>query len=219
MFSSYDTVVTDDAARRTFSVQPRGYREAIARALSNEDQQFAATRWSDALSSSPRRCGWGGERFGTRLVDRRQRASCVSPEETFAAIERIGGRTGWYYGDWLWRLRGIMDEAVGGAGLRRGRRDPEGLQPGDTVDWWRVEAIDRPRLLRLRAEMRLPGRAWLQFEVKPTARGCEVHQTAIFDPMGLFGLAYWYALWPIHSFVFAGMIRGITRAAEFTTAS
>ncbi len=212
----YETVVTDDAAMRTFSVKPRGYREAIARALSNEDQQFAATRWSDALSSSPspRRSGWGGERFGTRLVDRRQLSSHVSSERVFAAIERIGGRTGWYYGDWLWRLRGLIDEAVGGAGHRRGRRDPDRLQPGDTVDWWRVEAIERSRLLRLRAEMRLPGRGWLQFEVQPATSGCEVHQTAIFDPEGLLGLAYWYALWPIHSFVFAGMIRGISRAAE-----
>jgi hypothetical protein len=104
---------------------------------------------------------------------------------------------------------------VGGAGMRRGRRDPEHLRLGDTVDWWRVDAIEEGRLLRLAAEMRLPGRAWLQFEVDSDgARGSTLRQTALFDPKGLGGRVYWYALWPLHQYVFAGMLRAMARAAQ-----
>jgi hypothetical protein len=110
-------------------------------------------------------------------------------------------------------LRGLVDLAVGGPGLRRGRRDPEAVRVGDTLDFWRVEAIEPGRLLRLAAEMRLPGRAWLQFEVTPAGGGSLIRQTALFDPVGLAGLLYWYGLWGIHQLVFAGMLRRIARAA------
>ena len=135
----------------------------------------------------------------------------------FRPIEQIGGQTGWYYGNWLWKLRGWLDLLVGGVGLRRGRRDPVDLQVGDAVDFWRVETVDSGRRLRLAAEMKLPGRAWLEFEVTPTANGSLIRQTAIFDPVGLGGLAYWYALYPVHRLVFAGMLNGIVRAAEGNT--
>jgi hypothetical protein len=121
---------------------------------------------------------------------------------------------GWYYGNALWRLRGLLDLAVGGPGLRRGRRDPESVMPGDTLDFWRVEAVEPDRLLRLGAEMRLPGRAWLQFEVTPEDGGSVIRQTALFDPVGVRGLLYWYGLWGIHRMVFAGMLRNIVRAVE-----
>ena len=137
----------------------------------------------------------------------------LPPEEAFAPIQRIGGHEGWYYGNVLWRLRGLLDLPFGGAGTRRGRRDPVHLLPGDTVDFWRVEAIEPDRLLRLSAEMSLPGRAWLQFEVEPSPGGSIIRQTAIFDPVGLLGRLYWYSIWPIHGFVFNGMIRGIAQAA------
>jgi hypothetical protein len=127
-------------------------------------------------------------------------------------IRRIGGKTGWYYGNSLWRLRGFLDLLVGGAGLRRGRRDPEWLIPGDTVDFWRVEAFEPDSLLRLFAEMKLPGRAWLQFEVTGGDAGTTICQTAIFDSVGIYGLLYWYALYPLHELVFAGMLRGIVKA-------
>ena len=130
------------------------------------------------------------------------------------ALPEIGGEAGWYYGNWLWRIRGLLDRLVGGVGLRRGRRDPATLRPGDTVDFWRVEAVEDPTLLRLQAEMRLPGRAWLQFEVNAAPEGAIIRQTAIFDPHGLAGVIYWYALYPIHQFVFAGMIRNIAAAAR-----
>jgi hypothetical protein len=127
---------------------------------------------------------------------------------------RIGGRTGWYSARWLWTLRGVLDRSVGGPGLRRGRRDPTGLRVGDTLDFWRVEEFQPDRLLRLRAEMRVPGRAWLQFEVEPDGSGSTITQTALFDPAGVAGLGYWYAVWPFHHRVFDGMLHGIARAAE-----
>jgi uncharacterized protein YbjT (DUF2867 family) len=211
----HPTVVRDDSARRLFPIQPVGVREAIARALRNEDSRFAQTRWSDALSSAagaPRQ--WGGARFGNRLVDSRSAQVAASPCEVFAAVERIGGGKGWYYADWLWRLRGWLDLLMGGVGMRRGRRDPERLRTGDTLDCWRVESIAAGERLRLTAEMKLPGRAWLEFEVEPDGNGARLRQTATFDPLGLWGLAYWYGVWPLHQLVFAGMLRGITRAAE-----
>ena len=210
-----ETVVTDDAAERLFpGIRPRGIAEAIARARAKEAREFAETRWSDPLSSlrSPR--AWGGVRFGSRLVDSRVIRSRGTPSAAFASVERIGGATGWYYGTFLWRIRGWLDLLAGGPGLRRGRRDPVHLLPGDTVDFWRVEAIEPGRSLRLAAEMRLPGRTWLQFEVTPDGDGTVVRQTVIYEPVGLLGLTYWYAMYPVHGLVFAGMLRGIVRDAE-----
>ena len=207
----HETVVKDDRSLQMFQIRPRGIRAAIERALMNEDLDMAATRWSDALSSRGPTRAWGGVKFGSRLVDSRVARAAYPPAEAFRPIRRIGGRAGWYFGNWLWRLRGFIDLLVGGAGLRRGRRDPNSLLPGDTVDFWRVEAYEPDRLLRLFAEMKLPGRAWLQFEVDEDELGTIIRQTAVFDPMGLFGLVYWYALFPVHSLVFAGMLRGIMR--------
>lgn len=205
------TLVRSDEALRVFPVRPRGMREAIARAIQLEDAEAARTRWSDALSSSALRPGaYGGVRFGSRIVDSRTVHVDVPPAAAFAPIRRIGGRSGWYAGNVLWRLRGRLDLLAGGVGMRRGRPDPEQLHEGDALDFWRVEAYVPDRLLRLRAEMRLPGRAWLQFEVEPQpGGGSEIRQTALFDPLGLGGLAYWYALYPLHQAVFAGMLRGI----------
>ena len=209
-----ETVVRDPApARDLLGVRPRGARAAIARALVNEDQEFAATRWSDAISSGPAPRSFGGASVGSRLVDSRVARVPVPPDVAFGPIRRIGGRQGWYYGNALWRVRGFLDLPFGGAGTRRGRRDPVHLLPGDTVDFWRVEAIEDDRLLRLRAEMRLPGRAWLQFEVVPEPGGSIIRQTAIFDPSGVLGRLYWYSIWPVHGLVFRGMVRGIARAA------
>jgi uncharacterized protein YbjT (DUF2867 family) len=208
-----ETVVQDDSARRAFTLRPRGVREALARALANEDVEFAATRWSDAASAIGTSPGWGGVKFGSRLVDSRVIEVECRPARAFGPIERIGGATGWYYGNLLWRLRGWLDLLVGGAGLRRGRRDKRSLRPGDTLDFWRVEAIEPGRLLRLAAEMKLPGRAWLQFEVEGTGTGSRIRQTALFDPAGLSGLLYWYALYPLHQLVFSGMLGGIAREA------
>jgi hypothetical protein len=208
------TLVQDTTALRAFSVRPRGLREAIARALINEDHEFAQTRWSDALSSTGKPKSWGGVRFGSRLVDSRTIDVPVPPQAAFAPIQRIGGQTGWYYGTWLWSLRGFLDRLVGGVGLRRGRRDPVDLRVGEALDFWRVEQYEPDRLLRLQAEMKVPGRAWLEFEVSGDQQNSTIRQTAVFDPVGLFGLLYWYSLYPLHELVFAGMLRGIARAAK-----
>jgi hypothetical protein len=151
--------------------------------------------------------------LGQRAVASRTIRIAASPEQTFAPIQRIGGKTGWYYANGFWRLRGLLDKLVGGVGLRRGHRDPVRLTVGDTLDFWRVEAFEQDRLLRLSAEMKTPGRIWLQFEVDGDQTGTTLRQTAIFDPHGLAGLAYWYALYPIHDLIFEGMLRGVERAA------
>lgn len=208
------TLLSNNLAGRTFDVMPRSVPEAIQRALINEDHEFAETRWSDALSAGGTMPQWGGMRFGSRLMDSRSVIVPASAEQAFDPIRRIGGQTGWYYANWLWSLRGFLDLLVGGIGVRRGRRDPEHLRPGDALDFWRVEACEPSRLLRLSAEMKLPGRAWLEFEVTPCAEGSQIRQTAIFDPVGLTGLAYWYGIYPLHQFVFAGMLRNIAKEAE-----
>ena len=208
------TIVRDPAALAAFPVKPRGVREAIARALVHEDEAFARTRWSDAESSSGLSERYGGDRVGTRLIDSRTTFVRVPPAAAFAPIRRIGGNAGWYYGNPLWRLRGFLDLLFGGVGLRRARRRADALDPGDALDFWRVERFEPDRLLRLRAEMKIPGRAWLQFETTPAPDGTEIRQTAIFDASGLLGLAYWYALYPLHRFVFAGMLRGIADRAR-----
>jgi uncharacterized protein YbjT (DUF2867 family) len=207
----HDTLVGDGSARDTFPIRPRGFRQAIARALANEDREFAETRWSDAMSAHTGE-HWGGVTFGQRAVASRKITLAASAEQTFAPIQRIGGRTGWYYLNGFWRLRGLLDQIVGGVGLRRGRRDPVRLAVGDTLDVWRVEAFEQDRLLRLRAEMKSPGRIWLQFEVETGQAGTTLHQTAVFDPHGLAGLAYWYTLYPVHHLIFKGMLRRIGKA-------
>jgi uncharacterized protein YbjT (DUF2867 family) len=210
-----ETVVRDRRALDVFPVRPRTASEAIARALAFEDREIAETRWSD--EAFPPAAAYGGVRHGSRLIDSRTLRVPVAPEHAFAPIQRIGGETGWYKGALLWRLRGLLDVLVGGPGLRRGRRDPVGVKVGDTIDFWRVEAFEQNRLLRLGAEMKVPGRAWLQFEVSPDPGGGSiVTQTAIFHPAGLFGLVYWYALWPFHGHIFGGMLKNMAAAMQRT---
>jgi uncharacterized protein YbjT (DUF2867 family) len=207
------TLVKNPSALETFPIRPRGLREAIERASRNEDQEFAESRWSDALSSAGPQHSWGGVRLGTRIVDSRTAEVSAPPQLAFQPIRRIGGSNGWYFANLLWRIRGVLDLLVGGVGLRRGRRDPEDLTVGDTLDFWRVEAFEPDRRLRLQAEMKLPGRAWLEFEVVGDSPRSIIRQTAVFDPRGLSGLVYWYALYPIHRWIFSGMLRRIAAAS------
>jgi uncharacterized protein YbjT (DUF2867 family) len=208
------TLVLDGSAATTFSIKPKSLKAAIERALQHEDQEFAQTTWCDALSSGGKTASWGGVRFGTRLVDSRNVTVSASPAAAFDPLRRIGGSNGWYFANFLWQLRGFMDLLVGGVGLRRGRRDPHSLEAGDVLDFWRVETFEPDRRLGLVAEMKVPGRAWLQFEVEPDGKGSVIRQTAIFDPAGLAGLLYWYALFPVHRWIFAGMLREIAAIAE-----
>ena len=212
-----ETVVDDGQAHETFSIRPRGLTQAIRRALVNEDREFAETRWSDAISSLGGVTTRAGARYRTRIVDSRVRNVPVPAPQAFLPIRRIGGESGWYGSNWLWRIRGALDLLAGGPGMRRGRKNPEHPAVGETIDFWRVEAYEEDRLLRLAAEMRLPGRAWLQFEVESDSSGSRVRQTAEFDPRGILGLAYWYALYPLHHFVFDRLLQGIAFLAVRAT--
>lgn len=184
----HETIVEDQTALTEFKIRPCGFREAIAAAINAEGRHL--------------------------MIDSRTIHVTVSLEDAFAPIRRIGGTRGWYYGNWLWQLRGLLDRLFGGSGLRRGRRDPDFLRVGDTVDFWRVEAIEPDHRLRLFAEMKLPGRAWLEFEVTSDSTGSVIRQTATFDPKGLLGRAYWYSVFPLHQFVFGGMLQGIAAQCQ-----
>jgi hypothetical protein len=138
----------------------------------------------------------------------------ASTDSVYRSFARLGGARGWLYMDWAWQIRGIMDRLCGGVGMRRGRRDAEDLRVGDSLDFWRVEMVDPGKLIRLRAEMKVPGRAWLEFESRPGPNGeTLLLQTALFEPKGLLGLLYWYVLYPAHSLIFSGLIRKIADAA------
>ena len=205
-----ETTVQATNADALLGLRPRGLTEAIERALVDEDRIYAAVRWSEALPHQ--QDPWGGVAFGHRRVFTKSLYVDCEPSRAFAPIQRIGGRTGWYGGDRFWRVRGLLDVARGGVGLRRGRRDTMDLRVGDAVDFWRVEEFQPNRLLRLRAEMKLPGRLWLQFELDQRDGSSAVRQTTVFDPAGFLGVAYWYALYPVHRRVFAGLLDGIRSA-------
>lgn len=209
----HPTVVRDDTALRLFSVRPMGVRAAIAAALTEEDRALQSPRWYAAVSAAGIPKTWGGVRFGSRLVDERRVRLSVPAARAFRPVRRIGGSQGWYYANWLWKLRGFLDLLVGGVGMRRGRRDPDNLAVGDVVDWWRVEVFEPDRRIVFAAEMKLPGRAWLEFSAEPDGDGCILCQRAVFDPIGLPGLLYWYGIYPLHEMVFAGMLRALAAAA------
>jgi uncharacterized protein YbjT (DUF2867 family) len=215
-----EVVVREETASRLFpTIQPGGYIPAVEKALASLEVGEVDTRWTDSLVSSQ------GDKPTVNLktqegmiLERREMAVNAPLRRIYRTFSQLGGETGWLYFDWAWRLRGIIDRMLGGVGLRRGRRDPLKLRIGDAVDFWRVEAIEESEdayLLRLRAEMKVPGKAWLQFESARLENGSgKLVQTAFFAPKGLSGFLYWYALYPIHSLVFSGMIRKIKEEAE-----
>ncbi|WP_033385137.1 DUF2867 domain-containing protein [Sporichthya polymorpha] len=197
------------------------YDRAVELALARVRAGEVETRWSDAavgdtpadpLPSDP---DWSG---GSAYVDERRVEAAADPDRLWAVVTGIGGDNGWYSFPLAWSVRGWLDRLVGGVGLRRGRRNPTRLQVGEALDWWRVEALDDTgpeRLLRLRAEMRVPGRAWLELGVSAGSDGGSVYrQRAVFVPSGLAGQLYWWAVWPFHGIVFGGMTRNIVTAAE-----
>ena len=203
-------VVCRDAEAQRLLPQPLlTVRQAIRAALDHVAQDEVETSWSMA-GPVPGDPDWAG---GTVFTDRREVAVAAPPEAVYAAVVRIGGGQGWYAADGLWRLRGWLDRLVGGPGLRRGRRDAEEVGYGEALDFWRVTAVERNRRLALRAEMKLPGEALLEFEIERDGDGARLVQTARFRPKGLLGLAYWYAVLPFHAFVFDGMTQGIRREA------
>ncbi|OLT37975.1 NAD(P)-dependent oxidoreductase [Actinomadura sp. CNU-125] len=196
---------------------PTGFDRSVELALRRIREADVATRWSsasvpgapsDPLPTDP---GWAG---GSLYTDERTARTDAPPERLWEIVEGIGGTRGWYSFPLAWRARGVIDRLVGGVGLRRGRRDPRRLRIGETLDFWRVEEIEPGRLLRLRAEMRLPGLAWLELTVRADGGGAVLAQRALFHPRGLAGHAYWWAFRPFHDRVFSGMCGGIARAAE-----
>lgn len=212
-----ENVVTGDEAARLFpEITPLGYRAAVAAAL-EELEAGPETAWSDALTTSQRAAETVQltDREGL-ATERRIRRVDASAEQVFATVSGIGGHRGWFAFDWAWRLRGFIDRLAGGVGLRRGRRDPNRLRVGDALDFWRVEALEPGRLVRLRAEMRVPGKAWLQYEMRPAdddPAASLLSQTAFFAPKGLPGLMYWYLLYPFHAVIFSAMVDAIARRA------
>ncbi len=210
-----EVVVRDTRANDTFGPPRTSLREAIRLALGRTHRGEIPTTFTDA-DLAPFRAyvtdpHWAG---GTEVLDLRHVTTSASPEAVYRALSALGGDTGWYAGDWLWRLRGFADQVVGGPGLRRGRRDPKEMLEGDFVDFWRVDHVDPPRALRLVAEMRLPGEAWLEWVIEPVGEGSRITQRATFKPRGLVGRAYWYSIAPFHRFVFPGMVAGVVRDAE-----
>jgi uncharacterized protein YbjT (DUF2867 family) len=212
-----EVIVRDDKARRLFpNIQPMDYRSSVRLALANLEASQVETAWSDALVTSQ---GDASPVVLTTqdgmIIEQRQRLVQATPGVVYRAFTGLGGERGWLYANWAWRLRGLMDRLIGGVGLRRGRRHPDDVRVGDALDFWRVESVEPSRLLRLRAEMKVPGDAWLQFEARPQS---EVEtllvQTAFFAPKGLSGFLYWYVLYPIHGLIFSGMIRNLARRAE-----
>ena len=212
-----DTVVTNELARELFpGIAPASVDAAVGGVIAALEQGRIETSWSDAagaIAGPDRPVGLQARRG--LIFERRRRLVHAPPECVYAAVAGIGGRRGWFFANWAWGLRGRLDRLLGGVGLRRGRRHPDELRVGDALDFWRVEAVETQRLLRLRAEMKLPGKAWLQFEIRPAADGsAQLLQSAAFAPKGLTGLLYWYVLYPVHAWIFAGMIRRIAIRAE-----
>ena len=212
-----EVVVRNAGPAEAFGLDPLPYAEALQRAIDRTDRHDIETTWFDALATPDRASLSSLTSLEGMIVERRQRSVAASPERVFAELERVGGDAGWPYANVLWRVRGLMDRVVGGVGMRLGRRDPEHLRVGDALDFWRVEEVRRPELLRLRAEMKVPGRAWLQYEVVPSGDGSRLVQTAFFEPKGLPGLAYWYGLYPVHGLIFRGTVRVLEERAAAST--
>ena len=212
----HDSIITQQDASHVFGVQCLNLREALQQAIVDEDANYHNIRWNDAMAAAGiQKVDWRGVTFGNRLVDSRTVKVKGSMKDCFRPIRELGGANGWYYGDWLWACRGWLDLLVGGPGMRRGRRDQERLHAGDVLDFWRVEDVRENEKLLLFAEMKLPGRAWLEYELKELGDGeVEIRQTAIFDPVGILGVLYWYSVVPLHHFVFGGLLKAIRKKAN-----
>jgi uncharacterized protein YbjT (DUF2867 family) len=229
-----EVVVRDDTTARLVPHDTLSLREALQLALVRIQDLDVATTWASAGGTwrSPQAARWSDSRRGpedprpedpdwaggTVLTDRRRVVSSAPPEALFDAVCAIGGRQGYHSPKLLWEIRGVLDKLIGGIGLRRGRRHPTDLSVGEVVDFWRVEAIERPTLLRLRAEMRVPGEAWLEFRIRPHphGEGSLLEQLARFHPRGLWGRLYWMVLVPFHGLIFPRMARRLARVAQRT---
>ncbi len=209
-------VVRDDAAKKLFpKIQPIDFQTAVHYAVGRVQRDNVETSWADALviamgDFKP----YAFKVEEGMFIERRQVLMDIAPEAVFRAYSGIGGERGWLYMDWSWALRGWMDKAIGGVGLRRGRRHPDEVHVGEALDFWRVEAVEKNRRMLLRAEMFVPGKAWLQFDSQPQENKTLFTVTAYFEPHGLSGFLYWYAMWPFHKFIFDGLARQLASRAR-----
>jgi hypothetical protein len=212
-----EVIVRDTLALKLFpDIKLIGYEAAVMLALGKIDSHDVETAWTDALISSQQENN-PVSLMSTQgmIIERRQLMVPASAASVFRSFSKLGGEYGWLYLDWSWQVRGRLDRLFGGVGMRRGRRDPEFLRVGDSLDFWRVERVIEERLIRLRAEMKVPGRAWLEFEARQDPSGNTLLlQTAFFEPKGLLGILYWYVLYPIHSLIFSGLIRMLAEKAQ-----
>jgi uncharacterized protein YbjT (DUF2867 family) len=211
---THEVVCQSDDIRRVLPFTPLGYREALVRALSREEQDKVHTRWSDAYPPA--------HELAMKLHEIKEPIrytsaySLVTDKDAsvlFRSFCRIGGKEGWFYSNWLWRLRGAIDRVLLGVGSSRGRRSSSDLRVGDVIDFWRVEDLQPNAMLLLRAEMKLPGKAWLQFNVDPEPDGNRLSVHAYYQPAGVFGKPYWYAFLPFHFLIFQNLIKQIARRA------
>jgi uncharacterized protein YbjT (DUF2867 family) len=212
-----DVIVQSDKAQKLFpEISPLSYKRAVELAIARIDTDDVETTWNDALISSK------GDEEPVILktkeglnIERRIKTVHVPSQQVFETFSSLGGEKGWPVFQWAWKLRGILDRLVGGVGFRRGRRHPKELRVGDALDFWRVEAIKPGELLRLRAEMKLPGKAWLEFQaIEQDTETTKLVQTAYFAPKGLLGLLYWYGIYPLHSLIFSRMIERLAEQSE-----
>ncbi|MGJ8737876.1 SDR family oxidoreductase, partial [Zobellia laminariae] len=207
-----EVIAKDQRLQKLLDIKPHTYKEAIDLAFKKIEQNLVVSSWKDSMVSG---------RFKKNLEKYIQvpkygvlkdvkKIKVDNPEQVLKNIWKIGGNTGWYYGNWLWKIRGIIDKFSGGVGLRRGRTHPDKIYAGDSLDFWRVLLADKKtKRLLLFAEMKLPGEAWLEFKIDENN---VLHQTATFRPRGLKGRLYWYSIVPFHYFIFGGMIRNIAKA-------
>ncbi len=212
-----ETICRDKSALRDFPVKPLGVEEATRLAIARMVRGTVETRWSDSFSVLGQSLtpNLAMMQIEGMIIEHRFRAVDLPAARVFQAVTRIGGDYGWPFADFLWEMRGQMDRFFGGVGMRRGRRSHSELRVGDPLDFWRVDRLVPHRLLRLHAEMRLPGKAWLQFEVREhNETSCTLEQTTFFEPKGLWGQLYWYSLYPIHKVIFTGMIKRIVAKAR-----
>ncbi|MCF8261935.1 MAG: SDR family oxidoreductase [Melioribacteraceae bacterium] len=215
-----ELICNDDAVRNYFDFELFDYQTAVKLALERERKNEIETIWSGAISSiNPKNINSLDLSVKEgMIIEKREIVINSNPKNVFETVSKVGGKHGWY-ANFLWQMRGLLDRFVGGVGMRRGRRDPDNLLVGDPLDFWRVEAIEQNRLIRLRAEMKLPGRAWLQFNISEIGDGkSKLTQTAFYEPKGLFGLLYWYSIYFLHGYIFGGMIKSFKEKAELLSA-
>ena len=207
------SICSNSKAINAFKIPLLHYEEALELAIKKEKEYQVDIHWSNTLALK-KKTHYIEKTINNQIIDGYSIYCESSPRSSFKIIQRIGGHTGWYYWNTLWKIRGFIDDILGGPGLNRGRNHPIEIRIGDCIDWWRVVAFEPNRFLKLEAEMKIPGDAWLEFEVQSHANGSMIYQTVIYAPKGLWGIIYWKLLYPIHKLMFKGMLKKIKSLSE-----